>query len=194
MGCLPRALAQEFSPKITKGHIVLDGQSRQDGKSLVNLREATALTLREAAMDQGGTDLIYAYGKSTGVNLLTPSSPGNKFFTAYKGTVFEHWKVKNKGVLIALGNAKEIRKTFKKLKKGEDVKKAYDRAARTVMLREDYKKGRHGPAGRIQRLEIGDHFLIRSKGRKFYAMGRVVNQEGGFSGTLAIDLKIAKYE
>lgn len=190
----PWALAQEFPHKIIKAHMVLDGQSRDGGKSFINLREASAHTIREAAMDQGEIDLIYAYGKTTGANLLTPASPGNKLFTAYKGTVFENWTLKNKGTLIALGKDKEVRKSFKKLKTGADLQAAYDRAARTVMLREDYRKSVHGPGARIQKLEIGDHFVFRSKGRKLYAMGRVVNREGSYSGELSIDWKTVRYE
>jgi len=185
------AIAQGNDQKITKAHLVLDAQNNKSGTGFVDLRSATAHNFMQAAMGQGDIDIVYAHGKTTGINLMTPASSGLRYFGAFKSTIHENWKVKNKGTLIALGNAKEIRKAFKKLKTSEDIKNAYDRAARTVMLREDYSKGRHGPSSRIQRLEIGDYFVFRSKGRKIYAMGRVVNRQSGFSGSVSIDWKIA---
>lgn len=186
--------SQGSTGELIKGNLVLDSQSSKGGNGFWNLKEAKAHNLLEAALDQGSIDIIYAHGKSTGVNLMTPASSGIKLYNVLRGTVYDSWSTKNKGVLIALGDGKELRKKFKKLKEAKDVEGIYEEGFRNVMLRDDYNKGQHGPSGRIHHLEIGDYFVFRSMVRDLYAMGRVVNMEEGYSGSVNIDYKIGLME
>lgn len=160
-----------------------------------NLKTGEVYHLNEATKKQGDVDLVYAYGETTAINLMTPSSSSVGLFgSRYRTQVVERWEVKNSGTLVAAGNTKALRKSFKTIKTNKQLIQKYNAIVKSLPEQDYYNQKNHGPSARIRELAIGDYVLFRSrsKERGMYAVGRVVGLEKGTRGEVMIDFKITK--
>lgn len=181
---------------VTRHTITLGAQNQKSAYGgFADLITGNTYSLSNVVGKQGTIDLIYAYGSTTKINLLTPSSSGLRFFgKSYRDQVYTAWKKKNRGSIVVLENNKENRKLYKRVKTNEQLQDAYSHAASTVTGRPGYKRSSFGPAARVMHLNIGDYILIRSRDRGIYAMGRIVNGETGYTGNVTIDFKVTTIE
>lgn len=189
-------LGTVYGQKVTKHTITMGAQNQKAAYGgFVDLITANVYSLSNVGGHQASIDLIYVYGKSTKYGLMMPSSSGLRYFGKnYRDKVYAAWKQKNRGILVALENNKANRKLYKSIKTNQQLEDAYTHAVTTVSQRPGYKKGDHGPTARLNRLNIGDYVLVKSRDRGIYAIGRIVNGEAGYQGNITIDFKITTKE
>lgn len=186
-------LAQDNN-KVKKYFLPIGGHNQTaEYGSLIDLKDGKTYKVAEASGRQGDIDLLYAFGKTTLANLMTPNSSSLKQFGPnYKNKVDGEWETKNRGMMVAIKSDKANKKIFKKIKKNADIKKLYTETAKSVKSLPDYKELRHGPARRLTHLEEGDLVLFRSQSRQFYAIGYVSSIKEGVKGVIEIDFKVTQ--
>lgn len=177
--------------KLKKYSVTLGAQSNKTKGGFMNISQGEVLQLSGASRKQNDIDFLYAYGKSTGINLIVPSSSRLKGFGSYRRNVMDKWSVLNKGSFVNMMHDKSARQLFKKVKTNGQLVKAYKGALKKVKTLRDYKVITHGPALSLRRMEVGDIFLFKSAGKNIYAIGRLVASNPGYSGDILIDLKVA---
>lgn len=185
------AIAQD-NKRVTRRTVTLGAQNQ---KSLyggfADLLTGKVYSLADVRPNQADIDLVYAYGSSTSYNLMLPSSAGLRSFGAsYRAQVADAWTQRNRGTLVALENNKENRKLFRSVKNNKQLLDAYDQAVKEVNSRPGYSRTLHGPSARIQKLNIGDYFVLRSRDRNVYAIGRIVDVKEGYQGYVTLDVKV----
>lgn len=185
------AFAQD-NAKVSRRAITLGAQNQKSiYGGFVDLKTGSVYNLSDVRPNHHTIDLIYAFGSSTGVNLMLPSSTGlNAFGASYRAQVYNGWEQKNRGTLIALEDNRENRRWFRAVKNNKQLLAAYDHALRSVNSRPGYTKTNHGPAARIRQLNIGDYFALRSRDRNVYAIGRITDVKEGYQGYVTLDMKI----
>ncbi|WP_461534020.1 serine hydrolase domain-containing protein [Sinomicrobium sp.] len=186
--------------------LTLSAQSAKNGVgSFADLKKEEVMNLKEATAHQLETDLVYAFGKSTGSTLMVPASGSLRFYgKANREKVYSAWDHKNLGELLTLESGRESSKLFKDIKTNIDLREAYAQALKEVDKREGYRRSIHGPNTRIYKLQPGDivFLLINSRDEKILsyisseeqevlAVGRVRSIDEGYRGTITIDFKTA---
>lgn len=177
--------------KLRKYSLVLGAQAHKTSGGFVDLSRGDAMQVTAAAARQSDIDFVYVFGATTGINLITPSSSRLDAFSSYKRTVSGRWTTLNKGRLINVLQDKASRQLFKKVKTREDIAKAFTEAQKRVKEFPDYSVGTHGPAISLRNVQVGDVFIFKSSDKNIYAIGRVVNHQTGFGGTIQLDLKVS---
>src|SRR5690554_3136266 len=149
------AIAQD-NVRVSRRTVTLGAQNQKAiYGGFVNLATGSVYSLADVGPHQGAIDLIYAYGSSTGINLMLPSSAGLRSFGShYRSQVAEGWEQRNRGTLIALENSRDSRRLFRGVKTNQQLLAAYDQALSGVNSRPGYSKTLHGPAARIRQLNI----------------------------------------
>lgn len=191
--CSVGAVSAQNNKKV-KSFLLAIGGHNQDAEygSLIDLKNEKAIKVADVSYS-GDIDLIYAYGKTTNANLMTPNSTSiSQFGTTYKNEISDGWEVKNRGMMLVLKSSKENKSLFKNLKKSEDVENLYMETVKTIKEVPDYSLLRNGPARRVTDLEIGDLILFRSQSKKMYAAGYVVGYTEGTKGMIDIDFKVTQ--
>lgn len=186
---LGTALAQK-----PKKYVLTIGGHNQNAEhgSLVDLKAGKTYKIADVS-NQGDIDLLYAYGKTSSANVMTPSSTAVKQFGAnYREKIDEVWETKNRGHFVVIKTDKKNKKLYKDLKKNEDIQNLYTETAKSVKELEDYSLIKYGPARRISNLEVGDLLVFRSQDRKFHAAGLVLDIKEGVRGYIDIDFKITE--
>lgn len=181
------------SDKVNKFILPIGGQNQSAAHgSLIDLKAEKVYKVDEGSEKQSDIDLLYAWGKSTKVNLMTPTSNGLKGFGGYRRKIQDAWETKNGGLLIALKGSKKNKKRYKKLKTGADIQKLYTETAKTIKDEPDWKLMKYGPSRRLVDLEVGDLVLFKSVGRNFYAAGTILYIKEGFQGEIEIEFKVSQ--
>lgn len=161
--------------------------------SLLDLKEEKVYKVDEGSERQGDIDLLYAWGKSTSANLMTPSSNGlTQFGALYRDKIDGEWETKNGGLLVVLKDTRKNKKLYRNLKTGDDIQKLYTETAKTIKDKPDYALTKYGPSRRLVDLQVGDLVLFRSIGRKFYAAGTILHIEEGYRGEIEIEFKVSQ--
>lgn len=177
--------------KLKKYSITLGAQSNKTNGGFINLSQGEVLRLPGVFSKQNDIDFIYAFGQSTGINLIVPSSGRLNEFSSYKKDVVGKWSVLNKGSFINLKQSKSAKQLFKKVKTNDQLVNSYKESQKSVKSLPDYKLLTHGPAASLRGMQVGDIFLFKSAEKNIHAIGRVVSATQGFSGEILIDLKVA---
>lgn len=177
--------------KLKKYSLTLGAQSNKSKGGFMDLSTGDILQLPGVFSKQKDIDFIYAYGKNSGINLISPGSERLQGFDSYKKNVMDKWSVLNKGSFINMKQDKSAKQLFKKVKTSEQLIKSYKESLKKVKTLPDYKVTSHGPSLSLRNLEVGDIFLFKSSGKNIYAVGRVVASNPGVSGDILIDLKVA---
>lgn len=190
----PSAVMAQDETRVIRRTVTLGAQNQ---KSLyggfVDLATGRVYSLSDVHSNQAIIDLIYAFGSSTGVNLMLPSSAAvGNFGSHYRTQVAQAWKKRNRGSLVALKDDRGTRRLFKSIKNNQQLREAYDQAQQEVNSRPGYSKALHGPGARIQKLETGDFFVLHSRDRNIFAIGRLVDLKEGYQGYVTLDLKISR--
>ena len=187
------AFAQKKSSKLKKS-VFLIGAQNQSSKygSLVDLKGKKVYKIADVP-EQEDIDFMYAYGKSTKLVLMTPTS-GNvrNYGKNYREKIGEGWYNKNNGRFVVIKDRKQAKKLYKSLKTKADLEDAYAFKAKEVKTLEDYKLTTHGPSKSVVDLQMGDVILFRSYDRKFYAVGMIKDYEEGFKGHIEIEFKVSE--
>lgn len=162
--------------------------------SFADLKTGTTYFIKDVEPHQQQIDLVgsYFHGKvPTHYNLMMPSSAGIQSINAYKESVFEKWRYKNRGSIIVLKPNDKAKGLYENIETNKQLFDAYNRARGLVKDQADYNKSEHGPSNRVRNLAEGDYVVIRSQDRGLYAIGHVVKLESGPQGYVTIDFKVS---
>lgn len=180
---------------ISRKTISIGAQSPQSPHgSFADLTTGTTYFTKEVEPHQQQIDLVgsYFHGKvPTHYNLMMPSSPGIQSINAYKESVFEKWRYKNRGLIIVLKPDDKAKEVYESIETNKQLFDAYNRARSLVKEQTDYNKSTHGSSNRVRNLSEGDYMVIRSQDRGLYAIGHVLKLESGPRGYITIDFKVS---
>lgn len=189
------SFAQRDNSKVQKKGVNIGAQNQKSSYGgLLNIKSLSAMTLLEAGQSSGEIDIVYTYGNTTGINLLTPSSPSMSSFGSTYKNASEQWSEKNRGTLVYLENNRASREIYRSVKVNADLESAFEKAIQKVSEVSDYKRSKHGPNTRISALSVGDYFVFKSNSGRGYAIGRIVDLQPGYQGFIRVDLLTTSYE
>ena len=171
--------------------VSLGAQSNRQTGGLLDVSNGKVFRLLEATGHQKEVDIVYVYGKSTKLNLLTPASSRIKDFGKnLRQGMAGAWSVFNKGYLINIRHGKQARKLYRKVRTAAELIAAYKRTKTMVKQFADYSSLVNGPARSIRKISPGDIIVFKSSDKGLYAMGRVVDYSPGYQGVIRMDFKV----
>src|SRR5690606_10665435 len=100
--------------------------------------------------------------------------------------------VRNKGVLINVGNTKETKDGFSASRTLSDLTSWYSKAKQHINKIENYQHRKNGPIDNLIRVEKGDVILFRSADRSLCAGGFVQQVEESHQSKIIIVWKIPR--
>lgn len=182
--------------KLKTFSITLGGQTNATDPGLLSLEDRRSYSVIEAAGKQDKIDVIFAYGKKTKYNLITPGSNRLKSFgRTINNNIIDVWSTFNKGTLINLKQENGAGQLFKKIKTKSELKSAYSSWKKDIKEVENYELLDFGPSLSIRNVEVGDILIFRSRVKKdLYAIMRVTGQKSGNKGSMTLDVKVTEVE
>ncbi len=168
--------------------ISLGGQENTDIGGFYSLENEESYDINEATNNQEKVDFVLLMGKSTGANLLVPSSSGFKYFGSdIEAIVYDGWKTKNTGVILNLRNYKP-EGIFDDISTTEELRSLFDKSFKEIANISDYDEQINGPGDRIRKIEEGDIIMIKNNQRKISIL-KIKQITDGNSGVMTFDMK-----
>src|SRR5690606_3894396 len=200
----PKGGAKAKKAPVDKFSLSLGGQGKGNPLgSFVDMKKREVLDLESAFQRQGEVDLLYAYGETTGANLMVPGSWDLQYFgDPGLESVFYTWKDKTYGSLLRWEGSPVHSERFQQVKNNRQLREATEEARGEVGQRGGHKRWEQGPNARVQGLKKGDIVFLRIPSRKqgilallgspaeeILAMGQIVDLAAGKNGQVEIDFK-----
>lgn len=171
----------------------LTAQSAKPAKNFLDLQGRKVFDIIGASYEPSQIDMYVIFGSRTKTNLMLPSSSSVASFGEYfKENIENGWDIKNKGVLINLGNEDESAKIYSKLKSYSDLESLIVEKSKSIQSISGYQLRENGPTDNLIKIEKGDVILFQSIDRGFSALGRILEIEDSNTGKLIIEWKTSK--
>ncbi|NGM60668.1 hypothetical protein G5B30_01940 [Sphingobacterium sp. SGG-5] len=190
---LSLGIAQAQDVPLRTYRVKLTAQNADPARNFLDLKSRKTFDLIGASYEPERIDMFVLFGRNTRVNLMLPSSNRiESFGEHFKVNIQDGWDVRNKGVLVNVGNTKEMKDKFSASRVLSDLTSWYTKAKQNINEIENYQHRKNGPIDNLIRVEKGDVILFRSEDRNFYAVGLVQHVEESHQGKIIIVWKVPR--